>query len=869
MAAARARMAIGCACILLLLVGPPAVLSRLEWPLAGTEVTWPLMEMYLRGLTLPPPVAAAGLIAALWGAWGLLVLIVAADVIQLLRGHLPRLGPLRLLAATVAGSGLAAATVGTAAAELPSAPASVRSVEETATASSARPAPAEQTADEPVERTRVLSGFAFDSADLTAEMREGLAPTVDLIDHLGDRTAGITVTGHSDPAGPAEHNHELSERRAEAAAEYLRERLGSDIAISTHGRGATRPRHDAGLGYAGERRVEITYTLAPALAPRADAEPSISSDSEPLPSTQPGPDSQPSSAVFAATGTAIAGLGAGFALGRRGSRIPLGGVSPRRRSSIDSSPGDSAPHEDGDEEAVGTADAPPATHEQAGSTPAAVDAQGQVLLGGRIRDAGSGLSVTGAGADEAVAALLGDACAQAVRVITTRALADHVGLPREAGGHLHIASDTSQALLHAEAGSLSAARRNAESTEPAPLAPALVAVDGFHDPALARRLTEVASGDDALAIVVAGACPDLPSVSIDPRGKPDGGSPVHPSHRFAHQGRTASALGKPTDTPEEHGLGESAAPSDDPDPDPEPPASSPDPASAVGASEADLVRHLHGPPSDAESRPSSAAPPVARRARLRLFAPQVVLEGADGREITSGVRSSTRTLLALLALRRQGATLDEINDVLTDETGTAPSKALRNSATSNARRTVRQAIGDDTVAVIHVTRDRYRLDAGVIDVDLWEFEEHLRESRSGCDQDAKNLRLKTAIGIYEEELLKATDAVWLESERQRYRRMAADICVQLADSHSDEPESIEWLERALACDQYNEALYQEIMRRQALIGRNDAVQRTFQALVERMQEIGASPSPATGRLLEDLTSISPLSRKRGARRATP
>ncbi|MFC7742061.1 OmpA family protein [Nocardiopsis composta] len=93
-----------------------------------------------------------------------------------------------------------------------------------------------------MERQRVLAGFATDSAELDAAMRESLESAAGLITEHGGPGTEVTITGHTDPTGPGDHNQELSEKRARAAAEHLRIALGEnaqDIEITPAGTART------------------------------------------------------------------------------------------------------------------------------------------------------------------------------------------------------------------------------------------------------------------------------------------------------------------------------------------------------------------------------------------------------------------------------------------------------------------------------------------------------------------------------------------------------------------------------------------------------------------------------------------------------
>ena len=72
-----------------------------------------------------------------------------------------------------------------------------------------------------VERVPVPITFHTDTAEFTEQGRHAAA---DMAEHLKvQKTARITVAGHTDPRGAEAYNLDLSRRRAEAVARYLRE----------------------------------------------------------------------------------------------------------------------------------------------------------------------------------------------------------------------------------------------------------------------------------------------------------------------------------------------------------------------------------------------------------------------------------------------------------------------------------------------------------------------------------------------------------------------------------------------------------------------------------------------------------------------
>lgn len=68
--------------------------------------------------------------------------------------------------------------------------------------------------------------FAFNSADLSPAARKELDVVAELLKRPNTKSLEIVINGHTDAVGTDEYNQKLSERRAEAARDYL---------ISQHG----------------------------------------------------------------------------------------------------------------------------------------------------------------------------------------------------------------------------------------------------------------------------------------------------------------------------------------------------------------------------------------------------------------------------------------------------------------------------------------------------------------------------------------------------------------------------------------------------------------------------------------------------------
>ena len=100
--------------------------------------------------------------------------------------------------------------------------------------------------------------FAVDSANISSNFYEILG-SVALVLNEFDKTM-VEVAGHTDSTGADQHNQELSQRRADSVAAYLRSRKVEGERLIMVGAGESYPvaSNDTSSGRQQNRRVEIT-----------------------------------------------------------------------------------------------------------------------------------------------------------------------------------------------------------------------------------------------------------------------------------------------------------------------------------------------------------------------------------------------------------------------------------------------------------------------------------------------------------------------------------------------------------------------------------------------------------------------------------
>jgi OOP family OmpA-OmpF porin len=81
--------------------------------------------------------------------------------------------------------------------------------------------------------------FAFDSAELSPAARDVLA---DVSGRLRQASGAVVVTGHTDSVGSDSYNLDLSRRRAQAVADFLRDQVSrSELGWQVEGKGDAEP----------------------------------------------------------------------------------------------------------------------------------------------------------------------------------------------------------------------------------------------------------------------------------------------------------------------------------------------------------------------------------------------------------------------------------------------------------------------------------------------------------------------------------------------------------------------------------------------------------------------------------------------------
>ncbi|HEY8982811.1 MAG TPA: hypothetical protein VIU15_24915 [Streptomyces sp.] len=285
-----------------------------------------------------------------------------------------------------------------------------------------------------------------------------------------------------------------------------------------------------------------------------------------------------------------------------------------------------------------------------------------------------------------------------------------------------------------------------------------------------------------------------------------------------------------------------AVPPADDSPPPEPPCSArgdlPPPASKPTGQEHDTTGH----------RPLHLS--VLGRFRLTHHG----TDGDEHADLSQTLAPKQRELLAYLALHRDGARREALAAAIWPD---APRDRPYNSfhaTVSQLRRALRNATHDELTDITVHDDGHYSLDHDQLTVDLWHLQDALEASHHSLGEQRHRMDLERVADLYAGDFAAGLSAEWIEAPREDLRRDVLDAVSSLVRilRHDDPEQALALLERARTLDRYNEAVYRDIARFQALLGEYEAISRTFTLLATALAEIDDEPSRETLELHESL-----------------
>ncbi|MBV9162197.1 MAG: transcriptional regulator [Pseudonocardiales bacterium] len=224
------------------------------------------------------------------------------------------------------------------------------------------------------------------------------------------------------------------------------------------------------------------------------------------------------------------------------------------------------------------------------------------------------------------------------------------------------------------------------------------------------------------------------------------------------------------------------------------------------------------------------------------------------RDLTAALTPKQREVLAYLAIHRDGVRRDALTEAIWPDSPRARPYNSLYSTLSLLRRNLSKATDDQLSEIIRNDDGRYHLDPALVTVDSWQFHDALAARRCATTDAERLDALHQATELYRGGLAEDLNSEWIEATREATRRDALDALGVLIRALDDrDPERrLDLLERARVLDPYNESVYRDIIRTQAILGQHESIPRTLTLLITTLAELDQHPSDDTTKLAEFL-----------------
>ncbi|WBB69202.1 transcriptional regulator [Micromonospora sp. WMMD812] len=246
------------------------------------------------------------------------------------------------------------------------------------------------------------------------------------------------------------------------------------------------------------------------------------------------------------------------------------------------------------------------------------------------------------------------------------------------------------------------------------------------------------------------------------------------------------------------------------------------------------------------------ANPTGKAALRVLGPPRIDNISHPGRPL----RAKALELAVFLACHPDGVTTREIGEYLEPDARISQSDQRVHTNASNLRHVLgRAATPDAKNAYLVKNAGRYRLDPTTVDVDVWTLRDLLRAAAIATGAHRREL-LTAACDLYTAPLADGQDYEWLQPHRETVRRWGTEAHLLLADDliDTDPQGASDLLDKAIALDRYNEALYTRAMHARHALGDADGIRSLLRALTKTLADLDAEPQDATITLANQLRS---------------
>jgi DNA-binding SARP family transcriptional activator len=224
------------------------------------------------------------------------------------------------------------------------------------------------------------------------------------------------------------------------------------------------------------------------------------------------------------------------------------------------------------------------------------------------------------------------------------------------------------------------------------------------------------------------------------------------------------------------------------------------------------------------------------------------------RDLTAALTPKQREVLVYLAINRNGARREALAEAIWPDSPRARPYNSLYSTLSLLRRNLSKATGDQLSEITRNDDGRYHLDPTMVTVDYWQFHDALRTRRRATTDAERVDALHRVTELYRGGLAEDLSTEWIEAPREATRRDALDALGVLirALGDRDPQRRLDLLERARVLDPYNESVYRDIIRTQALLEQHESIPRTLTLLTTTLAELDQHPSNETTTLAEFL-----------------
>jgi len=269
---------------------------------------------------------------------------------------------------------------------------------------------------------------------------------------------------------------------------------------------------------------------------------------------------------------------------------------------------------------------------------------------------------------------------------------------------------------------------------------------------------------------------------------------------------------------------------------PRAPATAP-PRRARDGGSARYVLTIAAPVAVGEPEPAPQPEPVReedqRAVSIRVLGPLAVYGLAHKVK-----RAATFELLAYLAFHPQGASRDELTEVIWPGQDPKRTRPRLWQSVSEAKR----ALGG---AWLH-HGERYQLDRAQVRVDLDELDRLLTTTSDNGNDPAA---LETALALWRGEPLEGSDFLWAEGERRNLHATLVDLLERVGRArlaHDDARAALQLAEQAIGLEELHEPSWRLALQAEHALGLRESITRRYDELAHSLDEqLGLEPARET------------------------